>query len=73
MTTKDQEHRQQPQRLAPVLDRFAHRPLGAGDCMRNPSGKCKKCGATVKPIHIMVRLISGTFCERCCPACHPEG
>jgi hypothetical protein len=62
---------QQPQPLAPALDRDAFRPLGPGDCMRHTStGRCKTCGATVKPVHIMVRVIDGTYCERCCPACH---
>jgi hypothetical protein len=55
----------------PALLRYAERPLGPGDCKRDSfPGKCKKCGATVTETHLMLRLMSGAFCERCCPACH---
>jgi len=61
-----------PQTLNPVLPRYAERPLGPGDCKRHSfPGKCKKCGAAVTETHLMLRLMSGAFCERCCPACHP--
>jgi hypothetical protein len=60
--------------LAPVFDRSAFRPLGAGDCMLHRlASRCKRCGATVNPGHLMIRVIDGTYCERCCPACHPTG
>ena len=59
------------QPLKPVPPRYAERPLGPGDCMRNSfPGKCSKCGATVKEPHLLIRVRSGVFCERCCPACH---
>ena len=64
--------RPQTQPLASVLPRPAARPLGPGDCRRHSfPGKCQKCGATVKETHLMLRVMSGAFCERCCPACHP--
>jgi|ERR1700722_2382001 len=60
------------QSLAPVLPQRAERPLGRGDCMRyRLPGRCLKCGGTVPETHLVLRLISGAFCERCCPACHP--
>jgi hypothetical protein len=63
----------QTQPLNPVLPRYAERPLGPGDCKRHSfPGKCKKCGIAVKESHLMLRVMSGAFCERCCPACHPE-
>jgi hypothetical protein len=63
--------RPQTQPLAPVLPRYAARPIGQGDCMRHSStGKCKTCGATVNPIHILMGGMNGVFCERCCPARH---
>jgi hypothetical protein len=62
----------QTQLLNPVLPRYAERPLGPGDCKRHSfPGKCKKCGGTVTETHLMLRVMSGAFCERCCPACHP--
>jgi hypothetical protein len=62
----------QKQSLNPVVPRIEARPLGRGDCIRHQlPGKCKKCGAIVKETHLMLRVISGAFCERCCPACHP--
>jgi hypothetical protein len=75
MFTTGQPLPQQPTPpIAQAFNRYAARPLGPGDCMRQAfTGRCKKCGATVKTIHIMMRLISGTFCESCCPACHPGG
>jgi hypothetical protein len=63
--------RPQTQPLAPVLTRYAARPLGQGACMRHSSmGKCKTCGATVNPIHILMGGMNGVFCERCCPVRH---
>jgi hypothetical protein len=62
----------QAQPPAQAFDRSSYRPVGPGDCMIHPSTqRCQKCGATVTPVHIMTRLIGGSFCERCCPACHP--
>jgi hypothetical protein len=63
---------QQGQKPAPVPDRCAYQPLGPGDCVPHPSAQpCKNCGARVNPAHMIIRLRSGLFCERCCPACHP--
>jgi hypothetical protein len=65
---------QQAQPPAPAFRRRGYRPLGPGDCMIHASTqRCQRCGATVTPVHIMMRLIGGSFCERCCPARHPEG
>jgi hypothetical protein len=51
-----------------------YRPLGPGDCTLHSSvQRCQKCGAAVKPVHMMIRMIHGFFCESCCPACHPKG
>jgi hypothetical protein len=67
-----QLRQQQALPLASVIDQYAFRPLGSGDCMLHGlPARCKKCGATVKSVHIMTRVIAGTYCERCCPACHP--
>jgi hypothetical protein len=49
-------------------------PLGPGDCTPHMSlQRCQKCGATVKPVHMMLRVLSGFFCPRCCPACRSGG
>jgi hypothetical protein len=64
--------RSQTQPLDSVPSQYMERPLGPGDCKRHSfPGKCKKCGATVKETHLIMRVMSGAFCERCCPACHP--
>ena len=61
----------QTQPLAPVLPRRQERPLGPGDCKRRSfPGRCSKCGVTVRETHLLMRVRSGVFCERCCPACH---
>ena len=75
MYTESQLLRQQlAQPPAPVVNRGAYRPLGPGDCTLHSSPqRCAKCGATVNPVHMMIRLIHGFFCEKCCPACHPVG
>jgi hypothetical protein len=71
-TDSQQLRQQQTQPPVPELDRSSWRPLGPGDCMIHASTqRCQKCGATVTPVHIMMRLIGGSFCEKCCPACHP--
>lgn len=65
---------QQMQALAPRFDRYAYRPLGPGDCVPHSlTQRCQKCGASVNPAHMITRVISGFFCETCCPACHPAG
>jgi hypothetical protein len=70
----DSRRLRQEQAQAPAFDRSSWRPVGPGDCMIHASTqRCQKCGATVTPVHIMMRLIAGSFCERCCPACHPAG
>ena len=62
----------QTQLLDPLVLRYAERPLGPGDCkLHSFPGKYKKCGSTVQETHLMLRVMSGAFCERCCPACHP--
>jgi len=78
MYTKSQLLRQQlllqrqAQPPAQAFDRSSYRPVGPGACMIHASTqRCQRCGATVTPVHIMTRLIGGSFCERCCPACHP--
>jgi hypothetical protein len=72
--TAGQQRRLQPTPpIAQAFNRYAVRPLGPGDCSRHSSMQsCKECGSRVKPAHMITRLISGFFCERCCPACHPE-
>jgi hypothetical protein len=61
-------------RLARMLDQSAFQPLGPGDCVRHFSTQpCKNCSARVNPAHMIIRLGSGFFCEKCCPACHPAG
>ena len=74
MSTQSHElPRPQTQPLAPVLPRRQERPLGLGDCKRHSfPGKCSKCGAAVPETHLLMRVRSGVFCERCCPACHPR-
>jgi hypothetical protein len=62
----------QTQLLGSVLPRSAGRPVGSGYCMRHSIlGKCSKCGVMAKPIHIRMGGMSGSFCESCCPMCHP--
>jgi hypothetical protein len=47
------------------------RPLGPADCFKTRfSGKCSKCGADTARLHVPTRLVSGKFCEGCCPACN---
>ena len=66
--------RPEAQPPAPAVERRGYRPLGPGDCMLHSSAqRCQRCGATGKPVHMLIRLISGFFCEKCCPACHPGG
>jgi hypothetical protein len=36
------------------------------------SGEVLKMWATVRETHLLMRVRSGVFCERCCPACHPR-
>ncbi len=65
---------QQVQPIAPVFKRDAGRTLGSWDCQLHSSTQpCKKCGARAKPVHMITRLSSGLFCEKCRPACHPTG
>jgi hypothetical protein len=54
--------------------RRANRRSRPGGCMVLSSPqRCRKCGATGKPVHMVLGLSGEYFCEKCCPACHPQG
>jgi hypothetical protein len=50
------------------------RTLGPADCLKTRrSGKCSKCGADTVRLHVPTRLVPGTLCKGCCPACNAPG
>ena len=74
--TKSQLLRQEllSQQLLRQQQAQTYRPLGPGDCSLHWwTERCQKCGDTVKPVHMMIRLINGFFLRELLPGVPPCG